>query len=445
MADLVIPKLGESISEAVIAKWLKNVGESVAVDEPVVDLETDKVSVALPSPTAGVLAEQRYHAGDTVMVGEVIGVITPGAETAAGPAKTDGGGNGSGAKATKSPPTPARAEAAALGETGAIGQPTSASAKKNDGPKVIGGVAEQMEPAPRSARVPSVQTAGHEPAAESVVPHSKTLPPSVRKAIREGASYETPTLALAGRPAEARAPLPPPVAGDREEVVAMSPLRKRIAQRLVEAQHTAAILTTFNEVDMSAIMALRAKYQEAFVARYGIKLGFMSFFVRACVESLKLYPGVNAEIRGDHVIYKKHYDFGIAVGGGKGLVVPVVRNVDALSLAGIEKEIGRLAVKAKGNTLTLDDLSGGTFSITNGGIYGSMMSTPLLNMPQTGILGMHNIVKRPIAVGDSIELRPMMYLALSYDHRVVDGREAVQFLVGVKERIEAPERLVLEV
>src|SRR6185312_12345344 len=453
MADLVIPKLGESISEAVIAKWLKQVGEAVAVDEPLVDLETDKVSVALPSPTAGVLAEQRYHEGDTVRVGEIIGVIAPGAATTAGQAKTDGGGNGSGAKAAKPAPTPARAEAAALGETGAIGQPT-ASEKKNDGPKVIGGVAEQMEPALRTSKVPPVQTAGHEPAPDHLVPHSKTLPPSVRKAIREGAHYETPTVAQpsgseqASAPAQARAPLPPPVApvaGDREEVVAMSPLRKRIAQRLVEAQHTAAILTTFNEVDMSAVMALRAKYQEAFVARYGIKLGFMSFFVRACVESLKLYPGVNAEIRGDHVIYKKHYDFGIAVGGGKGLVVPVVRNVDALSLAGIEKEIGRLAVKAKDNTLTLDDLSGGTFSITNGGIYGSMMSTPLLNMPQTGILGMHNIVKRPIAVGDSIELRPMMYLALSYDHRVVDGREAVQFLVGVKERIEAPERLVLEV
>jgi 2-oxoglutarate dehydrogenase E2 component (dihydrolipoamide succinyltransferase) len=309
---------------------------------------------------------------------------------------------------------------------------------------VIGGVVEQMEPALRSDKVPAVQTAGHEPAAEEqTVPHSKTLPPSVRKALREGAHYEAPTPS----PVSARAPQTPsaPSAGDREEVVAMSPLRKRIAQRLVEAQHTAAILTTFNEVDMTAVMALRAKYQEAFVARYGIKLGFMSFFVRACVESAKQYPGVNAEIRGDHIIYKKHYDFGIAVGGGKGLVVPVVRNVDALSLAGIEKEIARLAGKAKDNTLTLDELSGGTFSISNGGIYGSMMSTPLLNMPQTGILGMHNIVKRPIAVGDAIELRPMMYLALSYDHRVVDGREAVQFLVGVKERIEAPERLVLEV
>jgi 2-oxoglutarate dehydrogenase E2 component (dihydrolipoamide succinyltransferase) len=435
MADLVIPKLGESISEAVIGKWLKKVGETIAADEPVVDLETDKVSVALPAPAAGVLAEQRYAAGDTVKVGEVIGVITP--ETAP---KSDGNG---------SKKTPARAEAATLSGTGALGQPT----KESGGPKVIGGVVEQMDPAPRTATVPAVQKAGHEEptaAHDATVPHSKTLPPSVRKALREGAHYETPTVAQPSGPQpsgpqQARAPQAPPQAGDREEVVALTPLRKRIAQRLVEAQHTAAILTTFNEVDMTAVMALRAKYQDAFVARYGIKLGFMSFFVRACVESLKLYPGVNAEVRGDYVIYKKHYDFGIAVGGGKGLVVPVVRNVDTLSLAGVEKEIARLAGKAKDNTLTLDELSGGTFSISNGGIYGSMMSTPLLNMPQTGILGMHNITKRPMAVGDEIKLRPMMYLALSYDHRVVDGREAVQFLVGVKERIEAPERLVLEI
>jgi 2-oxoglutarate dehydrogenase E2 component (dihydrolipoamide succinyltransferase) len=415
----------------VIAKWLKKVGETIAVDEPVVDLETDKVSVALPAPAAGVLAEQRFAAGDTVKVGEVIGVITP--ETAQ---KSDGNG---------SKKTPARAEAATLSGTGALGQPS----KEAGGPKVIGGVVEQMDPAPRTATVPAVQKAGHdEPTHDATVPHSKTLPPSVRKALREGAHYETPTVAQPSGPQQARSPQAPPqvpTAGDREEVVALSPPRKRIAQRLVEAQHTAAILTTFNEVDMTAVMALRAKYQDAFVARYGIKLGFMSFFVRACVESLKLHPGLNASIVGDHVIYKKHYDFGIAVGGGKGLVVPVVRNVDALSLAGVEKEIARLAGKAKDNTLTLDELSGGTFSISNGGIYGSMMSTPLLNMPQTGILGMHNITKRPMAVGDEIKLRPMMYLALSYDHRVVDGREAVQFLVGVKERIEAPERLVLEV
>jgi 2-oxoglutarate dehydrogenase E2 component (dihydrolipoamide succinyltransferase) len=230
-----------------------------------------------------------------------------------------------------------------------------------------------------------------------------------------------------------------------EEVVPMSPLRRRIAERLVAAQHTAAILTTFNEVDLTHVMELRARYQESFTAKWGIKLGFMSFFARACVESLKEFPGLNAEIRGSDIVYKHHYNLGIAVGGGRGLVVPVVRDVDGLGFGEVEQEIARLAQRARENKLSLDELSGGTFSITNGGIYGSMLSTPLLNLPQTGILGMHNIIKRPVAVGDTIELRPMMYLALSYDHRVVDGREAVQFLIGVKQRIEAPERLLLEI
>ena len=225
----------------------------------------------------------------------------------------------------------------------------------------------------------------------------------------------------------------------------MSPLRRRIAERLVEAQSTAAILTTFNEVDLSSVMALRGRFQESFQSKHGVKLGFMSFFVKASVEALRLYPGLNAELRGPDIVYKKHYDFGIAVGSGRGLVVPVLRDVDALGFAGIERGIGELAAKAKDNRLALTDLQGGTFSITNGGIYGSLLSTPLLNMPQTGILGMHTIQKRPVAVGDIIALRPMMYLALSYDHRVVDGREAVQFLIAVKERLEAPERMLLEV
>jgi 2-oxoglutarate dehydrogenase E2 component (dihydrolipoamide succinyltransferase) len=454
MADLVIPPLGESISEAVIAKWLKNVGETIAADEPVVDLETDKVSVALPAPTAGVLTEQRYAAGDTVKVGAVIGSITPAAAATAGDGKKKEKAKEK-AKATEQD----EAESAALGKTDALHE--VAAAKRVAGPHVIGAPVEDMEPAPRKKPLaekppepPTQKPADHATTAaplqahggeSQAVPHSKTLPPSVRKAIREGAVYEAPSgAAPTGAPAPARAPEAPPIAGEREEVVAMTPLRKRIAQRLVEAQHTAAILTTFNEVDMTAVMALRAKYQDAFVAKHGIKVGFMSFFVRASVESLKNFPGLNAEVRGDYIIYKKHYDFGIAVGGGKGLVVPVVRNVDRLTLAGIEQEIAKLATKAKNNTLTLDELQGGTFSISNGGVYGSMMSTPLLNMPQTGILGMHNIVKRPMAVGDQIELRPMMYVALSYDHRVVDGREAVQFLVGIKERLEAPERMILD-
>jgi 2-oxoglutarate dehydrogenase E2 component (dihydrolipoamide succinyltransferase) len=412
--DLVVPKLGESISEAVIAKWLKQVGEAIAVDEPVVDLETDKVSVALPAPASGVLSEQRYAAGATVKVGEVIGIIGPQAETTV---RT----------------RPAQATPQVPPEPPPQASPTPPPAREQIVPTPV--------PAPPPAATAPVPVGAHQG-----YPYPSHPTPSERRALREGAA--PPAARAPSGDGGARVPAEPSVrapAGPREEVVAMSPLRKRIAERLVEAQHTAAILTTFNEVDMSAIQGLRAKYQEQFVARYGIKLGFMSFFVRACVESLHNFPGLNAELRGSDIVYKKRYDFGVAVGGGRGLVVPVVRNVDQLSMAEIEKEIARLAQRAKENKLTLEELQGGTFSITNGGIYGSMMSTPLLNMPQTGILGMHNIVKRPVAVGDAIELRPMMYIALSYDHRVVDGREAVQFLVGVKERLEAPERMLLAV
>jgi 2-oxoglutarate dehydrogenase E2 component (dihydrolipoamide succinyltransferase) len=404
--DLVVPKLGESISEAVISKWLKQVGEPIAADEPVVDLETDKVSVALPAPTSGVLSEQRFAVGATVKVGEVIGTIGAQAELPIAPKPL-----------AQKVPEPA---------------PPKASPTPPAPPEPIGPVAQPAaRPSPVAAPMPV--------SAHGAFPQPSHPTPTERKALREGA-LQPPGDGHGAQPQPLQAPA---AAAPREEVVQMSPLRKRIAERLVEAQHTAAILTTFNEVDMSAIMGLRAKYQDGFVAKHGIKLGFMSFFVKACVESLKQWPGLNAELREGAVVYKKHYDFGIAVGGGRGLVVPVVRNVDQLSMAELEKEIARLAGRAKDNKLTLEELQGGTFSITNGGIYGSMMSTPLLNMPQTGILGMHNIVKRPMAVGDQIELRPMMYLALSYDHRVVDGREAVSFLVGVKERLEAPERLLL--
>ena len=411
--DLVVPKLGESITEAIIAKWLKQVGEGVNVDEPVVELETDKVSVAVPAPSAGVLTDQRFKVGDTVQIGAILGAVDPSAKASAAPPP---------AKKDASPTIPAATLNAA--------EPAAPSVTTANAP------ANAASPVPRAAATPTAHPGGNG-GPTATVPHSKTLPPSVRQAIRDGATVEN------GR--STKAPLTYGPLDPRDQVIAMTPLRKRIAERLVEAQHTAAILTTFNEVDMTAIMALRAHYQDDFVKKHGLKLGFMSFFVKACVEALKLYPGVNAEVRGTDVVYKKHYDFGIAVGGGKGLVVPVVRNVDQMSFSQIEKEIGRLAERAKNNQLTLEELQGGTFSISNGGIYGSMMSTPLLNMPQTGILGMHNIVKRPIAVGDEIKLRPMMYVALSYDHRVVDGREAVQFLVGVKERLESPERMLLEV
>lgn len=426
--DVVVPRLGESISEAVISKWLKQVGEPIAVDEPIVDLETDKVSVALPSPTAGVLTVQKFAAGATVKVGEAIATIDPSATATTKPEKKEVTG-----------PAGAARPAAAEDRSGTGPAGTAAGGAESRSVRGPGGPGTTATPEPTRVPPPAATAIDASPQIAPRGPQARTLPPSVRKAIREGGAAPAPISV----PTDGHVSYAPP--GEREEAVAMSPLRKKIAERLVAAQHTAAILTTFNEVDMTAIMELRAKYQESFVARHGIKLGFMSFFVRACVESLKLWPGLNAELRGTDVIYKKHYDFGVAVGGGKGLVVPVVRDVDALSMADIEKEIARLAKKAKDNTLTLDELTGGTFSITNGGIYGSMLSTPLLNMPQTGILGMHNIVKRPWAVGDEIKLRPIMYLALSYDHRVVDGREAVSFLVGVKERIEAPDRMLLEI
>jgi 2-oxoglutarate dehydrogenase E2 component (dihydrolipoamide succinyltransferase) len=393
--DLVVPALGESITEAVIARWLKKVGDSTAAEEPVVDLETDKISVQLPAPAAGVLLEQRFAEGATVKVGEIIGRIQPGEGKAAAPPTA--------AKTSQSPAT------------------------------TSGGM---------TGHVPETRVEAH-------TPMQPALSPAQRKALRENGSAPHP-VATAATISPAAISVPGVVSSSpagREEVVAMTPLRKRIAERLVEAQHTAAVLTTFNEIDMSNVMALRARYQDQFVARHGVKLGFMSFFARACVASLIDYPGLNAEIRGNDIVYKKHYDLGVAVGSGRGLVVPVLRRVDELTFAEIEKGIAALAVKVKDNKITLDDLSGGTFTITNGGIYGSMMSTPLLNMPQTGILGMHNIVNRPMAVGDKgdkIEIRPMMYVALSYDHRVVDGREAVQFLVGVKQRVESPDKLLFD-
>lgn len=400
--ELIIPPLGESISEAVLAKWLKPVGAKVNIDDPLAELETDKVTVTLPAPSAGVLVEQFVQVGASVRVGASIGRIDPNAQPSAAPAAT-------------APAPAAKVEAA---------KPVAAPAPVAQAPV---------------AQAPVAQA----PATQTLRP---ALSPTTRKHLREQ-GLDPSAVATAQPAAPVRtATNKPPVLSDGagpEEVVTLSPLRKRIAERLVEAQHTAAILTTFNEVDMSYIMALRSKFQDEFVKKHGIKLGFMSFFVTACAHALREFPGLNAEMRGDAIVYKKHYDFGIAVGGGKGLVVPVLRNVDKMSLAEIEKGIAELAQKAKDNKLQLAELSGGTFSISNGGVYGSMMSTPLLNMPQTGILGMHNIVRRPIAVGDNIEIRPMMYIALSYDHRVVDGREAVSFLVRVKDRLESPEKILL--
>ena len=428
MPDLVVPALGESITEAVISRWHKKIGDTVEADEPVVALETDKITVELPAPSAGALTEQRFAEGDTVKVGDVVGTI------------------GAGDAAKKTAPAPEKKELKAE----AAPEAAPAPAKKE--PKA--------EPAPAASKqqkaAPAKEEQKAEPAREEGG-NGRTLTPSMRRRRLEGEPVrETnpPPTAVASTPTQAATPArapaptsPPPTPGSsdaREELVPMSPIRKRIAQRLVEAQRSTASLTTFNEVDMSAVMALRDQFKEEFAERHGVKLGFMSFFAKAAVAALKLYPGLNAEVKGDAILYKKHYDLGVAVSTERGLVVPVLRDIDRRSFAGIEQGIVELATRARAGKLALEDLVGGTFSITNGGIYGSMLSTPLLNYPQTGILGMHNIVERPIGVQGSIELRPMMYLALTYDHRVVDGREAVSFLVAVKQRIEKPDRLMFE-
>jgi 2-oxoglutarate dehydrogenase E2 component (dihydrolipoamide succinyltransferase) len=413
MADLVVPQLGESISEAVVARWLKNVGEAVAVDEPVAELETDKITVQLPSPVAGALSEQRFAVGATVKVGDVIGAVNAGAQGKAAPK-----------------PAPAPAPAA---KPAPVSVPQAVATQQAAKPV--------PPPPPPAAPVAPPQPRGNGESLDK--DQLLKLTPSQRAAAREHGALPSRTAAAtpSGPSEQDRLAQVDP----RDEIVPMSPLRKRVAERLVQAQHESASLTTFNEVDMTAVMELRAKYKDSFEKQHGAKLGFMSFFVKACVAAAKLFPGVNAEVVGNAIVYKKHYDFGIAVSTPKGLVVPVLRNCDELSFAGVEKGIAALGEKARTGKLALDDLQGGTFSITNGGIFGSMMSTPLLNYPQTGILGMHNIVKRPMVVGDEIKVRPMMYIALSYDHRVVDGREAVSFLVAVKERLEAPERMLVEV
>ncbi len=430
MPDLVVPALGESITEAVVSRWHKKIGDAVEADEPVVALETDKITVELPAPAAGALTEQRFAEGDTVKVGDVVGTIGAAAAAKKAEAKPPAA-----AEAT-SPPAPA-------GEKKSEAPPVAA-AKKSEGPPVA--AAKKSEASPPAA----AKSEARAPADEAG--NGRRLTPSMRRARLEGEPVrETtpPPTAVASTPTQAATPARAPAAavpsGDgREELVTMSPIRKRIAQRLVEAQKSTASLTTFNEVDMSAVMALRERFKQDFLDRHKVKLGFMSFFAKAAVAALKLYPGLNAEVKGDAIAYKKHYDLGVAVSTDRGLVVPVLRDADRLSFAGIEQAIGELAVRARGGKLTLEDLVGGTFSITNGGIYGSMLSTPLLNYPQTGIMGMHNIVERPVGVDGQIQLRPMMYLALTYDHRVVDGREAVSFLVAVKQRIEQPDRLMFE-
>jgi len=426
MADIRVPTLGESVTEATIGRWFKQAGEAVAVDEPLVELETDKVTIEVPAPAAGVLADIAAKDGETVAVGALLGHIAEGA---------------AGGTATASP-------------TGKPGEKTSTTKPIGAGPEDITPRAEPPA-APVSPRMapadvplaPSVRRL----AAESGI-DTTTVPGSGRDgrvtkgdmlaAIERAAAQPMP-VAQPAAAVQVRAPSPPDDAA-REERLKMTRLRQTIARRLKDAQNTAAMLTTFNEVDMSEVMKLRSQYRDLFEKKYGVKLGFMGFFVAACVQALKDIPAVNAEIDGTDIIYKNYYHVGIAVGTDKGLVVPVVRDCDRKSLADIEKEIAGFGRRAREGSLKIEDMQGGTFTITNGGIYGSLMSTPILNAPQSGILGMHKIQERPMVVAGKIEARPMMYLALSYDHRIVDGREAVTFLVRVKELIEDPTRLVLD-
>ena len=400
--EIKVPEMGESITEATLLNWTKKPGESVKADEILAELETDKVTMEVRSPASGVLKEQKKKAGETVSVREIIGLIEEGATAT-----------------VSSTPTPVL---------------------------------------PTSEAKPQVA------ALKAEAPKNETLPPSVRKMTSENGIDPT-NIAGSGKhgqvtkgdvisymenkPAATTTPPPAKVTprnpGERETVVPMSRLRRAVADRLVTAQHTAAILTTFNEIDMSAVMNLRTQYKDKFKEQHNVGLGFMSFFTKASVAALKAYPAVNAEIRDNDIVYKNYYDIGVAVGGPKGLVVPIVRDADQLTFAGIESEIVRLAGRVKDGKISLEEMQGGTFSISNGGTYGSMMSTPILNYPQVGILGLHNIVKRPVVVGDQIVIRPMMYVALSYDHRIIDGKEAVLFLVKIKEMIEDPTRLLIEV
>ena len=386
--DLLVPTLGESVTEATVSKWLKEVGDSVKADEPVVELETDKVSVSVPSPETGILSEIKIQAGTTVNVGTVLGSI----------------GAGSAGAIKK--------------ETVKVSQPVK--------PKIV--------------EAPISKKEILSPAVKRIVEEKRIDISTISGSGRDGRILKGDLLESMGLPSS---PSSARLTKGDEERVKMTRLRLTIAKRLKEAQDNAAMLTTFNEIDMSRIIEMRAEYKEGFQKRYGVKLGFMSFFVRSCVEALKAFPIINAEIQQDEIVYKNYYNIGVAVGTEKGLVVPVVRDADELSFADIEKQIIALGEKAKTGQLSIEELQGGTFTITNGGIYGSMLSTPILTPPQSGVLGMHNIVQRAVVVDGKVEVRPIMYLALSYDHRIIDGKDAVSFLVRVKEYLEDPRRLFL--
>lgn len=414
--ELKVPQTGESITEVQVGDWLKSEGEFVAMDKPVVVLETDKATVELPAPEAGVLKKILKPAGEFAVIDEALAIIEPGA------APEDGVENGGGKPEVRGRDEPTKSPQPE--EEAAPVEPKEETGGNKAGKRIM-----------PSARRAMAQE-GLKP--EDVVgtgPGGRVLKEDVRGAAA------CPTTPAAHPPVEA----PPDPLGREEEIVPMSMIRRSIAERLVSAQHNAALLTTFNEIDMSTVMALRKKRQDAFVARHGIKLGFMSFFVKAAVDALKAYPAVNASVRERDFVFHNYYDIGVAIGGGKGLVVPVIRDADRMSFSGIEKAIADFAEQARANRLDLADLKGGTFTISNGGVYGSLLSTPIVNPPQSGVLGLHGIKERPVAEDGQVVIRPMMYVALTYDHRVIDGREAVSFLKRIKDVMEDPAVMLLEV
>ncbi len=410
--EIRVPTLGESVSEATVGTWFKKVDDTVKADEPLVELETDKVTVEVPAPASGVLTEIVAQNGETVGLDALLGQIAEGAAGAATSAPAPA------APAPAAAPTPAAAPAAAAPAPAASGS---------------------VPPAPAAGKLLSENNLSADQV-DGSGKRGQVLKGDVLAAVAKGVSAP----AAAPAPVAAARPVSAEQDAVREERVKMTRLRQTIARRLKDAQNTAAMLTTYNEVDMKAVMDLRNRYKDVFEKKHGVKLGFMGFFTKAVTHALKELPAVNAEIDGNDIIYKNYCHVGMAVGTDKGLVVPVIRDADQLSIAGVEKELGRLAKAARDGSLGMADMQGGTFTITNGGVYGSLMSSPILNAPQSGILGMHKIQERPVAIGGQVVIRPMMYLALSYDHRIVDGKEAVTFLVRVKESLEDPERLVLD-
>ena len=430
---IVVPALGESITEATVAKWLKNTGDSVDADEPIVELETDKVNLEVPSPITGVLSEINSKDGSVVEVGALLGSVSE---------------NGSSAK-----PSPTKNEEVKKEEI----KPSENNVIKLDPikkePKVFEETPKEEEPAEKplvlteevveeTPKFNNTQSQTLSPAVRKIVAENKIDLATVQGSGKDGRVLKGDLISMMGanpKPSERK------IQYGHEERIKMTRLRQTIAKRLKQAQENAALLTTFNEVDMTNIMEMRKENQEDFQSRYNIKLGFMSFFVKACVVALKNFPAVNAEIDGDEIVYKNYYNISFAVGTDKGLVVPVLRNADELSFADIEKNIKEISEKARDGKLTIEDLQGGTFTISNGGVYGSMLSTPILNLPQSGVLGMHNIVERPAVVDGEIKIRPIMYLALSYDHRIIDGKESVSFLKMIKENLEDPRRLFLDI